>query len=322
MKELKITTDTKNQRLDKFLGKYLNDAPMSFIYKMLRKKNIKLNGKKAAGSEILCENDIINIYMTDESIDKFRSQKSVSHAVGDIDIVYEDTHILILNKPRGLLTHPDFSNAHDTLLSRTLSYLYQKGDYDTSKESVFTPGFCNRLDRNTTGIVVCGKTLNASQRLNKVISSGGAEKYYSVIVVGEVRLGGILRGLHTKDQRTNKVSISNDNTEGKEAVTEYEPIMAQNGHSLLKIKLITGRSHQIRAHLSGIGHPVLGDVKYGTKNVREPNTPKFQMLHSASIRFYTLTDELEYLNNILFEADAPQDFIKHRNRLFGGLQSR
>ena len=320
MKELKITTDTKNQRLDKFLGKYLNDAPMSFIYKMLRKKNIKLNGKKAAGSEILCENDIIHIYMADESIDNFRSEKSVVHTVGDIDIVYEDANILILNKPRGLLTHPDFANSHDTLLARALYYLHQKGDYDTSKDSVFTPGFCNRLDRNTTGIVICGKTLDASQQLNKAISSDGAEKYYSAIVVGEVRSCGILKGFHTKDQKTNKVSILDDGAEGKEAVTEYKPIIVKNGHSLLKIKLITGRSHQIRAHLSGIGYPILGDSKYGVKNIKDMNSPKFQMLHSASIRFSTMTDELEYLNNRVFEASAPRDFIKYSDRLFGGVQ--
>jgi len=318
LKELKITTNTKNQRLDKFLGKYLNDAPMSFIYKMLRKKNIKLNGKKAAGSEILCEDDIVHIYMADESIDNFRSQKYVAHAVGDIDIVYEDANILVLNKPRGLLTHPDFANAHDTLLARVLHYLHQKGDYDTSKDSVFTPGFCNRLDRNTTGIVVCGKTLDASQQLNKAISSGEVDKYYSAIVIGEVKSRGVLKGLHTKDQKTNKVSISDDNTDGKEAVTEYEPIITKNGHSLLKIKLVTGRSHQIRAHLAGIGHPIWGDSKYGIKNAKDSNTPKFQMLHSSSICFSTLAEELEYLNNTLFEADAPQDFKKYSDRLFGG----
>ena len=320
MTELKITADTKNQRLDKFLGKYLNDAPMSFIYKMLRKKNIKLNGKKAAGSEILCEDDIVNIYMTNESIDNFRSEKNIIFSTGDIDIVYEDADILVLNKPRGLLTHPDFDNMHDNLLARTLSYLHKKGDYDTSKESVFTPGFCNRLDRNTTGIVVCGKTLNASQQLNKAISSGGSEKYYSAIVVGEVKSGGVLKGLHTKDQKTNKVTISDNDTKGKEAVTEYEPIISKNGYSLLKVKLVTGRSHQIRAHLGGIGHPILGDSKYGAKSVKTSHTPKFQMLHSASIRFFTFTDELEYLNNTLFEADAPQDFIKYSNILFGGAQ--
>ena len=320
MIELKITTDTKNQRLDKFLGKYLNDAPMSFIYKMLRKKNIKLNGKKAVGSEILCEDDIVRIFIADDTIDKFRSEKSVGYSVGDIDIVYEDANILVLNKPRGLLTHPDSVNAHDTLLARTLSYLHQKGDYDTSKESVFTPGFCNRLDRNTTGIVVCGKTLNASQQLNKAISSGNSEKYYSAIVIGEVRSRGVLKGFHTKDQKANKVSISDAGD--KEVVTEYEPIMTHNGYSLLKIKLVTGRSHQIRAHLSGIGYPILGDTKYGIKSVKVLNTPKFQMLHSTCISFSSLGDGLEYLNNTLFTASEPQDFKYYSNKLFGGILSR
>ena len=317
LKEILITNDTKNQRLDKFLGKYLNDAPKSFIYKMLRKKNIKLNGKKAQGSEILAENDIVHIYMADDTVDKFRSEKNVNQSAGEIDIVYEDEHILIVNKPRGLLTHPDSPNQHDTLLGRTLSYLHKKGEYDISRESVFTPGFCNRLDRNTTGIVVCGKTLNALQQLNKAISCRESKKYYHAIVLGEVKSGGVLQGYHTKDQSANKVAISDTSSAGdKAAITEYEPIAIANGHSLLKIKLITGRSHQIRAHLSGIGHPILGDTKYGEKI---PSAPKFQMLHSASICFSSLTNELESLNGILFEAAAPMDFKFYVDKLFGGM---
>ena len=314
MKEIIITVDIKNQRLDKFLGKYLNDAPKSFIYKMLRKKNIKLNGKKAQGSEILCENDIVHIYMADETVDKFRSSKRINHSAGDIDIVYEDANILIINKPRGILTHPDSANQHDTLLGRALSYLHKNGEYDISKESVFTPGFCNRLDRNTTGIVVCGKTLNALQQLNKAISGGESEKYYNAIVIGTVKSGGVLEGFHKKDEKTNTVTIAS--TGDKTAITEYELIMTSKGHSLLKIKLITGRSHQIRAHLSGIGHPILGDTKYGTKT---SDAPRFQMLHSASISFSSLIGELEYLNNTLFAANAPGDFKYYSNKLFGGV---
>jgi len=311
MKEITITTNTKNQRLDKFLGKYLNDAPKSFIYKMLRKKNIKLNGKKAIGSEILCENDIVHIYMADETLDKFRSAKNVNHLAGDIDIIYEDINILIVNKPRGILTQPDSADQRDTLLGRTLNYLHKKGEYDISKESVFTPSFCNRLDRNTTGIVLFGKNLNALQQLNKAMSDGVTEKYYSAIVVGEVKSGGVLKGLLTKDEKANKVTISQDGD--KEVVTEYEPLIAGNGYSLLKVKLVTGRSHQIRAHLGGIGHPILGDRKYGDKTL---DAPKFQMLHSASICFTTLTGELEYLNGTLFTAEAPNDFKDYENKLF------
>jgi len=298
--------------LDKFLGKYLNDAPKSFIYKMLRKKNIKLNGKKAIGSEILCENDVVHIYMADETLDNFRSVKSVDHLAREINIVYEDANILIVNKPRGILTQPDSTNPQDTLLGRVLSYLHKNGEYDISKESVFTPSFCNRLDRNTTGIVVFGKNLNALQQLNKAMSSGESEKCYNAIVVGEVKSGGVLKGLHTKDEKTNKATIAEEGN--KEVVTEYEPLAAQKGYSLVKLKLITGRSHQIRAHLSGIGHPILGDRKYGDKTA---NAPKFQLLHSASIRFSTLADELEYLNGKLFVADAPDDFKHYENKLFG-----
>ena len=314
MKEIVITNDIENQRLDKFLGKYLNDAPKSFIYKMLRKKNIKLNGKKAQGSEILAVDDVVHIYMADETVDKFRSEKNVSVIAGEIDIVYEDEHILIVNKPRGLLTHPDAANARDTLLGRVLSYLYKNGEYDISMESVFTPGLCNRLDRNTTGIVVCGKTLNALQQLNKAISSGESHKYYDAIVIGEVASGGVLEGYHTKNKATNKVEISDAGD--RLVVTEYEPVAVANGHSLLKIKLVTGRSHQIRAHLSGIGHPILGDGKYGVKT---DSAPRFQMLHSSGISFSSLTGELAPLSERLFEAAPPSDFMYYYDKLFGGV---
>ena len=315
MKEIVITTNTKNQRLDKFLSKYLNIAPKSFIYKMIRKKNIKLNGKKAIGSEILSENDIIQIYISDETTDKFRAKKKIDIFAGEINIVYEDAHILIINKPRGLLSQPNSSSEQDTLLSRALAYLYKNGEYDISAESVFTPGFCNRLDRNTTGIVLCAKTLDASQQLNKALAEGKTEKYYSAIVIGEVSSGGILEGYHNKDSARNKASISSTGG-GKPAVTEYMPILVNKGYSILKIKLITGRSHQIRAHLAGIGHPILGDEKYGGKIGA---SPKFQMLHSASISIFGLKGELEGLNGVLHEAEPPDDFIYYIDNLFGGL---
>jgi len=315
LKEIIIAADTKNQRLDKFLSKYLNTAPKSFIYKMIRKKNIKLNGKKAVGSEILAENDVLQIYISDKIIDEFRAVKKIDINAREIDIVYENEHVLIINKPRGLLSQPSSSHEQDTVLSRALAYLHKKGDYDISAESVFTPGLCNRLDRNTTGIILCAKTLNASQQLNKAIAEGKSEKYYLAIVIGKVSSGGLLEGYHTKDAASNKVSISTS-VEGKSVLTEYMPIAVSSSHSLLKVKLLTGRSHQIRAHLAGIGHPIFGDEKYGSK--AEPS-PKYQMLHSTSISFLGLENELAEINGIVFEAAPPEDFIYYRGKFFGGL---
>ena len=313
MKEIIVNKDSANQRLDKFLAKYLNAAPKSFIYKMLRKKNIKLNSAKAQGLEILAESDTIQIFMADETINKFRSEKKVELHSAYIDIVFEDENILICNKPRGLLTHPGASSDNDTMLSRILAYLYKKGEYDTSVESVFTPGLCNRLDRNTTGIIVCAKTLKAAQQLNKAISSRESEKFYKAIVIGEINSKGALEGYLTKDKKNNIATISDSGE--KSVLTEYTPICAKNGYSLLKIKLITGRSHQIRAHLSDTGHPILGDGKYGGKKDKEPS---FQMLHSQGIKFFGLKGELKLHNGTEFSAPPPEDFLYYQHKLFGG----
>lgn len=314
MKEIVVSNEASNQRLDKFLAKYLNDAPKSFIYKMLRKKNIKLNGQKAQGSEILAVSDCIRIFMSDETLDKFCSVKGVEFFAGELNIVYEDKHVLIINKPRGLLTHPSASSDRDTLLSRVLSHLHKNGEYDISKESVFTPGLCNRLDRNTTGIVVCGKTLTALQQLNKAIAERKSEKYYTAAVVGEIISKGVLEGYHSKDQKRNISSIKNSGD--KLAITEYEPISVKNGYSLLKIKLVTGRSHQIRTHLAGIGHSILGDGKYGGA---VKGAPRFQMLHAVSIRFFGLEGELDGLNGVVFTAEPAEDFLFYQEKLFGGV---
>jgi len=263
----------------------------------------------------LAENDVLQIYMSNEAIDTFRAIKEIDINSEEIDIVYEDAHVLIINKPKGLLSQPSSSHGQDTVLSRALTYLHKSGSYDISADSVFTPGLCNRLDRNTTGIVLCAKTLDASQQLNKAIAEGRAEKHYLAIVVGKVSSGGRLEGYHSKDAVSNKVSISESGV-GKPAATEYTPILAGKDYSLLKIKLITGRSHQIRAHLAGIGHPILGDGKYGGKI---SSAPKFQMLHSASVSIFGLEGELEGLNGLRFEANPPDDFIYYQSKLFGGL---
>jgi len=311
LKEIIVTGDNKNQRLDKFLLKYLNEAPKGFVYKMLRKKNIKLNGGKASGNELLEENDVINIYLTDETFLKFSSQKQVALYRGEVDVIYEDRHVLAVNKPRGILTHPDSPNQENTMLGIVLGHLHSNGSFDISRESVFTPAFCNRLDMNTTGALVCAKTLGAAQQLNHAVSGQGSVKTYCAIVIGEVAESGVLRGFMEKQADSNISSLSE---RGKEVITEYKPITAKNGYSLLEIKLVTGRSHQIRVHMASIGHPVLGDKKYGGA---VSNGPRFQMLHAKSLYFQGLEGDLTYLSNKTFEAKEPEDFLKWKRKLLG-----
>ena len=182
MKEIRITKNEENQRLDKFLLKYMNKASKGFLYKMLRKKRIKYNGGRAEGSELLKAGDTLQLYLAEETISSFMEEKTVAEAKRHFAIVYEDDDILVVSKPAGLLTHPEKSSDKDTLIDQILYYLYQKGQYLPEADSSFTPALCNRLDRNTSGIVIAGKTLKGVQAVNETIRSHKLDKYYLTLV--------------------------------------------------------------------------------------------------------------------------------------------
>lgn len=316
MKEIIITSAQKGQRLDKYLLKYLNKAPRSFVYKMLRKKNIKLNNKKAEGREILSEGDNIKLFLSDQTLSDFMEAKSVKKADINFEIIYEDKNIILVNKPKGLIVHPDKENKRNTLNDRLLYYLYSKGEFDISPESDFTPSICNRLDRNTSGIVVMGKNLEAVQQLNRGFRESLIDKYYITIVKGEVKKAGEVSGYHSKSED----NIASIGDKGKYILTKYEPLCSNGDYTLLKIKLETGKSHQIRVCMSHINHPIIGDLKYGdektNKYFRDNFKLKNQLLHSYNMVFKFNEGLLSYLKNKNFNASLAENEYNIVEKLF------
>lgn len=322
MKEIRITKNEENQRLDKFLLKYMNKASKAFIYKMLRKKRIKYNGKKAEGNELLQAGDSLSLYLSDETMASFMEEKAIAEAKRHFAILYEDDDVLAVAKPAGLLTHPEKSEDKDTLIDQVLFYLYEKGQYAPSMESTFTPALCNRLDRNTSGIVLAGKTLKGVQSLNEAIRSKQVDKYYLTVVQGEVKEAGEISAFLSKEEGKNQVRITKEaGIDGKESITRYRPLAFRKGYTLLEIHLITGKTHQIRAHMQAMGHPVVGDRKYGDTWVNQEFRQSFglsnQFLHGARLVFSNTEGALGYLKGKTIIAPLPKVFQQIVEDIFG-----
>lgn len=318
MKNLIIRPNESEQRLDKFLKKYLREAPGSFIYKMLRKKNILLNGKKAAGNEKLHTGDEVRLYLADETIEKFlgKKEKSMEQTVLDkkvLDIIYEDEHILIINKPAGLLSQKA-DPADISLVEYITDYLLNSRQFTKEELHTFHPAVCNRLDRNTSGLVVAGKSLTGLQVFGKLFKERTLKKYYLCIVYGKITESSHIKGYLYKDKNTNKVQVMNS-PKNKEAVsieTEYLPYAYNEACTLLCVHLITGRTHQIRAHLASIGHPLMGDYKYGNRKTNDRYKEIFgitsQMLHAYELELPHIDGELLALSKRSFKAPLPDIF--------------
>lgn len=287
MREIVIREKEAGQRLLKFLEKYLNRAPKSFFYKMLRKKNITLNEKKADGSEKLVKGDRICMFLAEETMEKFRENEEGDYPVTDLDILYEDSDVIFVNKPAGMLSQkakPDDVSFVEYLTG----YLLAKGELTKEDLTRFKPGVCNRLDRNTSGILMGGKSVKGLAALSTLLKERTLDKYYFCIVKGELTAPQVLDGYLEKDEEANRVTILSSPKPGTDPIrTAYEPLRSNGLCTLVQVELITGKSHQIRAHLASLGHPVLGDVKYGdpaaNRWLEKTYHIRRQMLHACRL---------------------------------------
>ena len=306
MRQIEITKNDSGQRLDKFLTKRFKNMPQSLMYKYIRTKYIKLNGKKCEISSRLNEGDILTLYIKDEFFDEQPDEYDFLKAPVKIDIIYEDENIMLLNKKPGLIVHPDENYHFDSLIARVQHYLYDKGEYEPKKENSFAPALVNRIDRNTGGIVIAAKNAETLRIMNQKVKDRELEKLYLCIAVGIFeKKSDMLTGYLEKNEKQNRVYISKKPTENSKTIkTKYRVLSEKNGLSLLEVDLLTGRTHQIRAHLASIGHPLLGDGKYGKNEINRKMGYKWQALYSYKLSFNFTTDGgiLEYLNGRTFTA--------------------
>ena len=314
MRELVISKYEAGQRFDKFLAKYMELAPKSFFYKMMRKKNITLNGKKAAGNEKLEEGDTVKLFLSEETIEGFREKKKRAvHTGAKLDILYEDEQVMLINKPAGMLSQKA-EKGDISMVEHLISHLLDTGEVTEEMLKTFRPSLCNRLDRNTSGIVAAGKTLQGLQMLSGLFKERTLHKYYLCIVKGVIKEEQDVRGWLLKNEKTNQGRIfKNETKDARPIHTKYRPLADNGQETLLEIELLTGRTHQIRAHLSYMGHPIFGDPKYGDAVLNKKLTSGYglhmQLLHAWHLVFPELSGDFEGLSGKSIYAPAPKQFV-------------
>lgn len=357
MVELKIKEKEAGQRLDKYLHKYMKEAGTGFLYKMLRKKNITLNGKKAEGNEKLCEGDAVRLFLAEETIEKFGGRlpegaetikmasgsdqngqnnregqskqpdlKMESESVknqriqqyfkaykrfGKLEIIFENRHVLIVNKPVGILTQkatPEEVSLNEWLIG----YLLNTGELMEEELHTFHPSVCNRLDRNTSGMVICGKTLLGSQRMSELLKDRSLHKYYHLYVKDRIDAASSIESYLVKKECANRVRLAECAEDASYIRTNYKPLKHYKDMTLVEVELITGKTHQIRLHLSSIGHPLLGDYKYGDKRFNDKYKKKYgvksQLLHAYRLEFPVMRGEFGDLSELALVAQEPEIF--------------
>lgn len=312
MREITIGKNDAGQRLDRFVSKSLPLLPPALLQKYIRLKRIKCNGARAQRDQRLQEGDVLQLYINDEFFDKPREDNLfLTLFKPSLDIVYEDENLMLLNKRPGLVVHADETEKVNTLINHIQAYLYQKREWNPRWENAFTPALCNRIDRNTGGIVIAAKNAEALRILNQKIKDREIDKRYLCIVHGTPRpASGRLEGQLFKDAKENRVYITKTPQKGsKTCITFYKTLQSRNGLSLVECELVTGRTHQIRAQMAAAGWPLLGDGKYGKLDKRYDR--KFQALYSYKLTFQFTTDAgcLSYLNGRTFQVESV-DFVQ------------
>lgn len=313
MKEFIINENEAGQRFDKYLGKLLREAPKSFFYKMLRKKNITLNGTKATGNEKLNAGDHVKLFLSDETFEKFAgAEEAVARAHQKLDIIYEDDNILLINKPVGMLSQPA-DDKEPSLVEYLTGYLLTTGAVTEESLHTFRPSVCNRLDRNTSGLVAAGKSLAGLQELSTLFHDRSLHKFYRCLVKGVIKNEKYIKGYLHKDEKCNKVTVQEKETpEAVPIETRYRPLGDNGSVTLLEVELITGRTHQIRAHLASEGHPLIGDYKYGLRSLNDKYRGQYglksQLLHAYRLEIPKIEGRLSYLSGRAFTAPLPSLF--------------
>lgn len=330
MREIIIEEKEAGQRLDKFLKRYLKEAPDSFLYKMLRKKNITLNKKRAEGKEILQKADVVSLFLSEETVEKFSKTKEREYRVctegrqayaelGALSILWENTHVLLVNKPAGLLSQKakkDDVSLNEWLVGRLL----HTGELFEADVASFRPSVCNRLDRNTSGIVLCAKTLHGSRELGRLLKDRSLKKYYRMYVEGEISRPKRITGYFLKEEASNRVWITKEppvlkgrkDQRASRIETAYTPLAFDGETTYTEVELITGKSHQIRAHLASIGHPLVGDFKYGNparnRKWKEQFGITHQLLHACRLEFPQMEGPLSDMSRLTVCAPLPEVF--------------